>query len=107
MSQARFRVEQGGTEDEDHVSAIIVGRDGGVVLTGYSTGTYGEPNVGEEDFVVFKLDGDGSELWRWQVIASVQISEHMGKFHVLSAYVNGTFEMLHNVNVVSRSVAPS
>ncbi len=66
-------VRQGGTEDADYISAVHVGQDGGTVLTGYSTGSYGEPNVGEEDFVVIKLDGDGIELWRWQVKASAEI----------------------------------
>lgn len=61
-------VWQHGTESADFVSAVLVGKDGAIVLAGYSTGTWGESNVGDEDFVVIKLDGEeGSELWRWQV----------------------------------------
>lgn len=59
---------QDGTVGEDVLSQVVVGQDGGVVLVGYSTGTWGdELDQGEEDFVVVKLDGEGSELWRWQV----------------------------------------
>lgn len=60
-------VWQEGTEAADYVSVVLVGEDGGLVLAGYSTGAWGQQNLGEEDFVVIKLDEDGSELWRWQV----------------------------------------
>ncbi|CAM9534982.1 unnamed protein product [Ectocarpus sp. 12 AP-2014] len=63
---------QDGTEDEEFGLMVVVGRDGGVYLTGYSTGAFGGINEGSEGFVVIKIDGrDGSELWRWQDGTSV------------------------------------
>ncbi|CAM9731332.1 unnamed protein product [Ectocarpus fasciculatus] len=58
---------QDGTEDEEFGLMVVVGKDGGVYLAGYSTGDFGGTNDGAEGFVVVKIDGrDGSELWRWQ-----------------------------------------
>ena len=52
MADSLYPNSQGGTSDADIISAVRVSEDGGVFLVGYSTGSWGALNVGEEDFIV-------------------------------------------------------
>lgn len=63
----RLRGSQGGTELYDIFSPVVLGKDGSMVLAGYTFGDWAAGNAGEEDFAAVKLDSDGVELWRWQV----------------------------------------
>lgn len=47
------------------------------MLGGYTYGSFANTFAGESDatdFFVVAIDGDGNELWRWQVIADLDIS---------------------------------
>ncbi|CAN0028156.1 unnamed protein product [Pylaiella littoralis] len=58
---------QDGTEDRDVLACAVATDDGGVVVGGYTTGTYnGVASEGLEDFVALKLDSDGNVEWIWQ-----------------------------------------
>lgn len=59
---------QDGTEGLDSISAAVVGDDAYVVLAGYSSGNWNGFAPGQADWAAIKLDADGNELWRWQVI---------------------------------------
>lgn len=41
--------------------------DGSVICVGYTYGSWDGPLSGERDFAAFRLDGDGKEIWRYQV----------------------------------------
>lgn len=47
---------------------IVAGDDGSVVLAGYTLGVWGFESSGDADFAAVKLDENGIEVWRWQVI---------------------------------------
>lgn len=61
---------QGGTNEDDKVSAAIVNPSGDLILAGWTLGSWGRVNLqeGEEaDFMCVTLDGDtGEEISRWQ-----------------------------------------
>lgn len=59
---------QNGTTAWDEASALAVGTDGSIFLGG---GTYGDWNAviaGDADFAAIKLDADGAQVWKWQVM---------------------------------------
>ncbi|CAN0417589.1 unnamed protein product, partial [Pylaiella littoralis] len=58
---------QDGTERDDALRCAVATDDGGVVVGGYTYGTYdGVASEGPEDFVALKLDSDGNVEWIWQ-----------------------------------------
>lgn len=59
---------QGGTGEEDRAYGVFADDDESVVLTGFTDGAWSDVSSGETDFAAVKLDGNGTELWRWQVI---------------------------------------
>lgn len=60
---------QDGTSSNDEIQAAAATGDGFVVLAGYTFGEWSEGLTGEEcDFAAVKLDANGTEVWRWQVI---------------------------------------
>lgn len=73
-----------GTSGDDYIRAAAVGDDDSIVLAGYSNGDWSGVGSGLYDFVAVKLDGDGSELWRWQVVSRVQ---GVGASDILSCIV--------------------
>lgn len=63
-----FWTEQDGTERQDHLTSVIAGDNGSVIMSGHTRGVFqGKMNAGHEDAVAIKLDRNGAELWRWQV----------------------------------------
>lgn len=48
-----------------------MGDDGSVVVAGQTDGDWDIPNLGHGDMAAFKLDVDGTLLWRWQVLYSL------------------------------------
>ena len=50
-----------------------VGDDDSVVLAGYTAGNWSGVHSGEfeSDFAAVKLDAEGKELWRWQVLGGL------------------------------------
>ena len=68
---------QNGTDEREEIRAAAVGEDGSVVLAGYSYGNWSGASAGDTrnaDFVAVKLDVDGKELWRWQVLIKPKLS---------------------------------
>lgn len=60
---------QDGTIASDELKAAAATGDGSVVLAGYTCGEWSGDLTGEEcDFAAVKLDANGTEVWRWQVI---------------------------------------
>lgn len=59
---------QGGTAHNDAAHAIVVLEDGSTILAGSSKGDWNAPNLGDQDFAACRLHGNGSLLWKWQVI---------------------------------------
>ncbi|CAN0335703.1 unnamed protein product, partial [Ectocarpus sp. 8 AP-2014] len=57
---------QDGTDADDTTKAVAVDGDGSVFLAGYTEGDWNQPNEGETDFAVTKLDANGTLAWRWQ-----------------------------------------
>lgn len=51
----------------DYVYGIAVGDDGSVVVAGGTWGNVCVVNQGGPDMAAFKLDADGTLLWKWQV----------------------------------------
>lgn len=55
-----------------------MGEDGSVVVAGLTHGNWGAANLGSGDFAAFKLDANGTLLWKWQVnLAAVYRSRYM------------------------------
>ncbi|QHV97801.1 PKD domain-containing protein [Spirosoma endbachense] len=56
----------GGTK-EDYLRSIVATSDGGFLLGGDSvsgqTGSKSDPNIGDSDYWVMKVDGDGTKVW--------------------------------------------
>lgn len=64
-----FIETQDGTILNDKIQAAAATGDGSVVLAGYTHGEWSGELTGEEsDFAAVKLDANGTEVWRWQVI---------------------------------------
>lgn len=61
-------VSQNGSAGDNSLWAATALADGSVVLAGYTTGSWSGSNQGAADFAVVKLDVDGLEEWRWQVM---------------------------------------
>lgn len=68
-------LSQDGTAQNDTLLATAAGKDGSVVLAGYSEGDWAAPNAGFKDFVAVKLASDGTEVWRWQVRRATTMCE--------------------------------
>lgn len=50
------------------MKAAAAVRDGGVVLAGFTLGSWNAVNSKERaDFAAAKLNSDGTVIWRWQV----------------------------------------
>lgn len=58
---------QDGTLDSDRGRAIAMDDDGSMVIAGSSLGEWDIPSIGDWDMAAFKLDADGTLLWKWQV----------------------------------------
>ncbi|CAM9529226.1 unnamed protein product [Hapterophycus canaliculatus] len=57
---------QDGSSETDMVYASAATEDEGVVLAGFTDGTWSGDNAGGSDFAAVKLDSDGVEVWRYQ-----------------------------------------
>ncbi|CAN0111305.1 unnamed protein product [Ascophyllum nodosum] len=56
-----------GSEGSDYLVSAAAVADGGVVVAGWSNGTWnGVESIGDADFAAIKLDSDGDVVWRWQ-----------------------------------------
>lgn len=65
-----FTDEQDGTGENDTVHGISMAEDGSVVIAGETGGNWDGTNAGDAwqvDFAAFRLDTDGTEVWRYQV----------------------------------------
>lgn len=60
---------QGGTSEEDRLLAVAAGEAGSYFLFGRTGGVFKDLSAGAIDLAVIKLDENGTELWRWQVIS--------------------------------------
>lgn len=58
---------QEGTPGTDVLSAVTIDVNGSVVFAGYTE----ENDTQSSNFVAFKLDSGGKELWSWQVTATL------------------------------------
>lgn len=65
----RWRFYQGGTSGEERLFAVLAGEADSFFLFGRTGGVLEDFSVGRTDLAVIKLDENGTELWRWQVIA--------------------------------------
>lgn len=59
---------QGGSAGNDLIFAVAIAEDGSVVLAGRTNGSWVGENAGQSDFAAVKLQADGKEIWRWQVL---------------------------------------
>lgn len=59
---------QGGTLGDDVFVHAAAGDDGSFVLAGWTNGLWSDSFDDSFDFAAVKLDTNGNELWRWQVI---------------------------------------
>ncbi|CAM9350235.1 unnamed protein product [Scytosiphon promiscuus] len=58
---------QDGTDGEDVASGVVISpEDGSVVVVGSTQGDWDGTSSGEEDFAAFKLDSNGTLIWKWQ-----------------------------------------
>ncbi|CAM9360961.1 unnamed protein product [Scytosiphon promiscuus] len=57
---------QDGSSETDLMYAVAGTEDEGVVLAGFTDGTWSVDNAGASDFAAVKLDSDGIEVWRYQ-----------------------------------------
>lgn len=56
-----------GSPEKDRMDGAAAVSDGGVVLTGYSSGPWGGiSSSGSTDFAAVKLDAAGNVSWRWK-----------------------------------------
>jgi WW domain/IPT/TIG domain len=56
-----------GSPDEDYPFDVAVDqRDGSIAVVGYTGGTFLHETAGAADFMAFKLNSTGHELWRYQ-----------------------------------------
>ncbi|CAM9813426.1 unnamed protein product, partial [Ectocarpus sp. 6 AP-2014] len=56
---------QGGTDEEDAFSAIVMGSDGSSVTTGYTFGDWMGIDVDNPAWAALKLDEEGAVVWEW------------------------------------------
>ena len=94
-----FLFGQDGTEAFDSISAVVVGNDDSIVLAGYSCGNWSGISVGRADFAAVRLDADGNELWRWQVL-QLECS-------VLAAKISIPISRLDSQLIAEATVRPS
>lgn len=59
---------QSGTNEDEEINGVAAGSDGYVVLCGYTRGNWSGSNDGNWDLAAVKLNEDGQELWRLQVM---------------------------------------
>ena len=50
-----------------------MGDDASVVVVGGTGGDWNAPNMGGWDFAAFKLDANGTLLWKWQVTTATLV----------------------------------
>ena len=61
-------------------SSATVGDEGSVVLAGTTTGAWGKSRGSSDGVTSVKLDANGIELWRWQVIRPWHIDYGLNVF---------------------------
>ena len=60
-------IKQLGTSDGDDAQSVAVGKDGSVLITGYTSGTLdGNTSAGLNDVVIAKYDMNGNRIWARQ-----------------------------------------
>lgn len=67
-TRATFAYDQDGTSGEDVFRGIPMAENGSVIAVGQTGGDWDGVNAGSDDFVALRLDADGEEIWRYQVI---------------------------------------
>lgn len=65
---AKCLFPQGGTPEFDGSRGIFPQDDESVVLIGNTGGVWSNASSGVVDIAAVKLDVNGQQLWRWQVI---------------------------------------
>lgn len=55
---------------EDVIFHAAAGDDGSYVLAGWTNGTWAELSDDSFDVAAIKLDADGAEIWRYQVLTN-------------------------------------
>ncbi|WP_328333502.1 alpha/beta hydrolase-fold protein [Kribbella sp. NBC_00382] len=63
----RLWVKQLGTEQADEFWAMTADGAGGVLLTGYTAGSFASDLVGDKDLIVARVDPDGAVVWKDQL----------------------------------------
>ncbi len=58
---------QDGSIGIDSATGVAMAEDGSVICVGYTYGSWDGLLNGERDFAAFRLDGNGEEIWRYQV----------------------------------------
>lgn len=67
LNLPKFVVDQDGTTEFDTTVGIAMAEDGSVICVGTTYGSWDGPNQGGGDIAAFRLDGNGEEIWRYQV----------------------------------------
>lgn len=62
-----FAGGQDGTPEDDIPYWMAMAGDGSVICVGQTYGSWGGNANGDSDFAAFRLDGNGEEIWRYQV----------------------------------------
>lgn len=62
-----FAGGQDGTPEDDIPYWMAMAGDGSVICVGQTYGSWDGDANGDSDFAAFRLDGNGEEIWRYQV----------------------------------------
>jgi outer membrane protein assembly factor BamB len=85
-SGVRQWITQMGTASDDSATAIVLGSDGGLYVSGITAGSLGGAGSGSTDAVLVKLDPAGAVVWTRQ-LGSAALDEGLG----VTADVSGIF----------------
>lgn len=83
--RARLPIQDStGIDFWDTADGIAMGEDASVVVVGGTGGAWDIPNIGGWDMAAFKLDANGTLLWKWQVtsVSGRVLTRHLWLFDV-------------------------
>lgn len=70
---------QDGTENVDYVESALITSNDSIIMSGHTNGSFNAANLGGMDFAAWKLDANGTEVWRWQASGETNPSlGHLG-----------------------------